>query len=129
MNGISENLKNEYIVEENDSAYSVGSGGLEVLSTPKVTALVENASYELLQTMLNDDETSVGIFIEIDHIAPTPIGMKIEINTKIKNPGTSGRTVAFEFVVSDEKEIIAHGIHKRVIVNKEKFMEKVNKKS
>lgn len=129
MNVISENLKNEYIVEEKDSAYSVGSGGLEILSTPKVTALVENSSYELLQTILNDDETSVGVFLEINHIAPTPIGMKIEINTKVKNPAIVGRMVEFEFVVSDEKEIIAHGIHKRVIVNKEKFMEKVNKKS
>lgn len=129
MNVISENLKNEYIVEEKDSAYSVGSGGLEILSTPKVTALVENSSYELLQTILNDDETSVGVFLEINHIAPTPIGMKIEINTKVKNPDIVGRMVEFEFVVSDEKEIIAHGIHKRVIVNKEKFMEKVNKKS
>ncbi len=60
-------------VEEEQLAVSMGSGGLAVLATPAVTALMENAAFELCEEILNNDElTTVGTAISIEHRSPTP---------------------------------------------------------
>ncbi|WP_448590026.1 thioesterase family protein [Thermodesulfobium sp.] len=121
------NAKIEIVVEEKDTAAFYGSGLVNVLSTPRVVSLMEGAAVEAIKNELTGDETSVGTRICIEHIAPTPVGMKVLASAKLVK--VDGRKLTFEVLAQDEKEIIARGTHERFIVNFNRFMEKaVSKK-
>ncbi len=121
-------LKNsaEKIVTENDTALSVGSGSLKVLATPKMIALMEKAAADLLEKLLPKNFTSVGIFLEINHIAPTPEGLKIFADAEIVK--VEGKKIFFEVVARDERGEIGRGKHERFIVDRKKFQEKADTK-
>ena len=114
------------IVDITNIAKSVGSGDLEVFSTPMMIALMEKASASCLGQFLDSGETSVGTFISISHIAASPLKMKINATAKIIN--INGKEVEFSVEAFDEKGKIGEGTHKRFIVNSEKFQSKVNSK-
>jgi predicted thioesterase len=121
------NAEIEIVVEEKDTAAFYGSGLVNVLSTPRVISLMEAAALEAIKNELTGDETSVGTKICIEHIAPTPVGMKVLASAKLIK--VDGRKLTFEVLAQDEKEIIARGTHERFIVNFNRFMEKaVSKK-
>ena len=121
-------LKNsaEKIVTENDTALAVGSGSLKVLATPKMIALMEKAAADLLEKILPADFTSVGIFLEINHTAPTPTGLKIFADAEIVK--VEGKKIFFEVFARDERGEIGRGKHERFIVDRKKFQEKADSK-
>ena len=84
----------EYCVSDDDTAKAIGSGGLEVLATPRLVALMEQAAYTLLEDALDDGQTSVGTNIDISHIEPSPVGIMVEIEAVITS--VKGHTVTFE---------------------------------
>lgn len=103
-------------------ANNVGSGTLEVFSTPMLGALMENAAMSLLQTFLEEGETSVGTMLTISHEAPTPEGMDVMARAEVV--AVNGREVAFSLEVFDEVGKVGFGAHKRVVVNGERFQAK-----
>ncbi len=114
-------------VEEENLACAMGSGSLMVLATPAVVALMENASAELAQKILDNDElTTVGTMISIEHTSPTPIGAEVTATAKLAE--NDGRVFKFDVVTVDKKGEIAHGTHTRVSVKAEKFQEKADAK-
>ncbi len=115
-------LKNsgEMPVTEKDTAIFVGS------ATPKMVALMEKVSAELAEKNLPEDFTSVGISLNVEHIAPTPIGMKIRVESELVE--VSGRKLTFEVAAFDEAEKIGKGRHERFIVNGKKFQTKADGK-
>ena len=115
------------VVAENDTALAVGSGSLKVLATPKLIALVEKAAAELVEKNLSSELTSVGISVNIEHTAPTPVGMKIFAEVEIAE--VDGRKIIFKVTAADEVGEIGHGQHERFIVNREKFQTKANSKN
>ena len=121
-------LKNsaESFVTENDTAIKVGSGSLKVLATPKMIALMEKAATDLLEKILPENFTSVGISLNIQHTAPTPTGMKIFAEAEIIE--VSGRKILFEVSAKDEVGEIGRGKHERFIVDRKKFQEKADSK-
>ena len=121
-------LKNSIaqVVTENDTALAVGSGSLKVLATPKLIALVEKAAAELVEKNLSSELTSVGISVNFEHTAPTPVGMKISAEVEIIE--IAGRKIIFKVAVFDEVGEIGHGTHERFIVNREKFQNKADNK-
>ena len=121
-------LKNsgEMPVTEKDTAIFVGSGSLKVLATPKMVALMEKVSAELAEKNLPEDFTSVGISLNVEHIAPTPIGMKIRVESELVE--VSGKKLTFEVAAFDEAEKIGKGRHERFIVNGKKFQTKADGK-
>ncbi len=125
---ISVGLKNSAasIVSLEDTALKVGSGSLEVLASPKMFALIEKAAVDLLEKNLPQEFTSVGTLMNVEHIAPTPVGMKFFAEVKIIS--VEGRKIIFEVVASDEVEKIGRGTHERFIVGREKFLSKANGK-
>ena len=125
---ISVGLKNsaESIVEVEDTAAAVGSGSLEVLASPKMFALIEKAAADLLEKNLPQEFTSVGTLLNVEHIAPTPVGMKFSAEVEIIS--VEGRKIIFEVTASDEVEKIGRGSHERFIVGREKFLSKANAK-
>ena len=121
-------LKNsaESFVTENDTAVKVGSGSLKVLATPKMIALMEKSSADLLEKLLPENFTSVGISLNVQHTAPTPTGMKIFAEAEIIE--TDGRKILFEVFAKDEVGEIGRGKHERFIVDRKKFQDKADSK-
>ena len=121
-------LKNsvESIVTENDTALKVGSGSLKVLATPKMIALMEKSAADLLEKLLPEEFTSVGISLNVRHTAPTPIGLKIFAEAIIKE--IDGRKIIFEVFAMDEHEEIGCGTRERFIVDRKKFQSKADSK-
>jgi predicted thioesterase len=117
----------ETVVGDNDTAAFYGSGLVNVLSTPRVISLLEGAAVEAINDNLSSGDTSVGTLINVEHIAPTPVGMKVYASAKLVK--VDGRRLTFEVSARDEREQIARGTHERFIVNFNKFMEKSNSKS
>lgn len=114
-------------VEEENLACAMGSGSLMVLATPAVVALMENAAAELAQNELNNEElTTVGTMISIEHTSPTPMGADITATAVLKK--TDGRMFYFDVIAEDKKGEIARGTHTRVSVKAEKFQMKADGK-
>ena len=114
-------------VEEENLACAMGSGSLMVLATPAVVALMENAASELAQNELADDElTTVGTMISIEHTSPTPIAA--EVTAKAILTKVDGRMFYFDVEAYDKKGLIAKGTHTRVSVKAEKFQDKADGK-
>jgi fluoroacetyl-CoA thioesterase len=102
----------------------VGSGSLEVFATPMLAALMENAAINALN--LPADQTSVGTYLEVRHIAATPVGMIVWAEARVVE--VNERTVVYYIEAYDEKEKIGEAKHERVIVHIEKFMAKAQGK-
>lgn len=122
-----ETLTKIITVKKENLASVVGSGSLDVLATPAVAALMEGAAAELAQSVLNNDElTTVGTAISIEHTSPTPLGAEVEAEARLVK--TEGRLFFFELTARDNAGEIAKGTHTRVSVKAEKFQKKADGK-
>jgi len=108
--------------EREDTALEVGSGSLLVYATPCMVALMEGAACESLKDLLPEDKTSVGTALEISHISATPVGLEVWAEAEVT--AVEGNTVTFHVTAFDEAGKIGEGIHKRVIVSTQKFLDK-----
>jgi len=113
-----------YKVTPNDSAIKVGSGLVDVYATPALIALCEKTCSELAAKCLPEGDVTVGSEIHITHSAPSKIGATVKCTVQLIE--IQGRKLHFRMVVSDDGRMVALGQHFRVIVNKEKFMSKLN---
>ena len=116
----------ESFVERPDTAKEVGSGDLLVYATPCMAALMEGAACEAIADCLKDTETTVGTMLSIEHTSATPVGLDVRAEAEVT--AVEGKVITFEVLAFDEAGQIGHGIHKRVIVNSQKFLEKVYNK-
>ena len=113
-------------VERADTAKEVGSGDLLVYATPCMVALMEGAACEAISSALKDTETTVGTMLNIEHISATPVGLEVRAEAVVIS--VEGKVVTFEVTAYDEIGEIGRGIHKRVIVNAQKFLDKAYSK-
>jgi fluoroacetyl-CoA thioesterase len=109
-------------VSEADTARALRSGSVDVLGTPRVVALVEEAACTALEGRLDDHSTSVGMRVRIDHLLPTPIGVEVVAEAVLEK--IEGRRLTFTVSVSDERGLVAAGKVTRVVVDVERFMNK-----
>lgn len=104
------------------------TGGMPaVLSTPRLIGLIERTAREALQPFLDDDERTVGVEIELRHLAPTPLGKTVTITARVIH--TEGKLVDFSIEARDEEEIIARGVHKRATIRVDSFAKRVARKA
>ena len=113
-------------VERADTAKEVGSGDLLVYATPCMVALMEGAACEAIAGCLKDTETTVGTMLNIEHVSATPVGLEVRAEAAVI--GVEGKTITFEVNAYDEIGEIGRGIHKRVIVNAQKFLDRTYSK-
>lgn len=111
------------VVAETNTACTLGSGDLQVLATPAMVALMENAAMSAAATLLSDDESTVGAQISVSHLRPTGIGHTVSATATLT--AHEGRKLSFAVTASDEQGVIGEGIHTRYIVSRERFMAKV----
>ena len=116
-------LKKDFEVTRSHTARSVGSGGLEVLATPVLIEWMENSAYEMVSLCMDDEQTTVGVEVNLDHMAATPVGMKVRVIVTLIE--VENRKLTFNVEARDTIQVIATGTHVRYVVNKTKFMEKV----
>ena len=89
-------------------------------STPAMVGHFEGLCLNLLQRHLDAGETSVGYRVDVRHMAPTPIGMKVTVKGKVKE--VDGRKVVFEVEASNQAGVkIGEGIHERRVVDMSRF--------
>ena len=113
-------------VEKEDTAKEVGSGSLLVYATPCMVALMEGAACEAIEEAMDDDKTTVGTELNIQHISATPVGMDVRAEAVVT--AVEGKVITFEIHAYDESGEIGCGPHKRVIVPAQKFLEKAYNK-
>ena len=110
------------IVGESDTALALGSGDVQVLGTPRLVALFEQATVEALTGVLEPGQSSVGMRVQVDHLQPTPVGAEIVVEAHLEK--IEGRRITFTVTASDSGGLAAAGKVTRVIVDVDRFMSK-----
>jgi predicted thioesterase len=109
-------------VEREDTAQEVGSGSLMVYATPCMVALMEGAACEAIAEAIPEDKTTVGIELNISHLAATPVGMDVRAEAEVT--AVEGNIITFIIAAYDEAGKIGEGTHKRAIVTAQRFLDK-----
>ncbi len=119
--------KAQLTVSEQHLASAVGSGLVRVFSTPMMIALMEHAAANAVHPMLEEGQTSVGVRLDVEHLAPTPLGMHVRGYAKLTH--VEGRILTFDVWAEDEQECIGRGTHRRAIIDRARFDKRVQEKS
>lgn len=113
-------------VEEWMTAEKAGNRGVDVLSTPMLLQLIEEAAIHCLAPMLAENQFSLGSHVDLSHLAPTPVGFIVRIEVEII--GVDGRRVNFAVAAFDEREKVAEGTHERYVIDRPKFLSNLEEK-
>jgi fluoroacetyl-CoA thioesterase len=113
-------------VTEELTAARWGSGLVPVLGTPALVGLMEQAAVVALQGRLPDGRTSVGIRIDVQHLAATPVGMRVRARAELL--AVDGRLLTFHVEAWDEVEKVGAATHERIVVDESRFLERVEGK-
>lgn len=111
------------IVNKNNTALTLGSGDMEVLGTPAMLALMENAAMNSVCSHLPEGSTTVGSMIESTHIRPSAIGEIITATAILEE--IENRKLTFKVTAADSKGLIGEGTHIRYIVDRKRFLGKL----
>ncbi len=103
-----------------------GDGMPAVVSTPNIIQFLERTARHLLAPHLEADERSVGLEIDIRHLAPTLVGQTIHCHAQVIS--VDGSKVQFQIEARDAHEVIVRGLHKRAVIRTESFTRKVRAK-
>jgi fluoroacetyl-CoA thioesterase len=111
-----------------DESRCIGFMGKEnaVYATPRMVHDVEYACRDMLLEHLDAGEDSVGMRVEIDHLAATPMGLEVSVAVKVVD--VDRRKVTFEFTVRDPIEECGRGRHIRFVVDTAKSRERIASK-
>ncbi len=116
----------ERLVTDELTAARWGSGLVPVLGTPALVGLMEQAAVAALSGHLPPDQTSVGVRIDVRHLAATPVGMTARARAALV--AVDGRRLTFHIEAWDEAERIGEASHERVIVDAARFLQRVGQK-
>jgi len=115
------------LVDAADTAEAMRSGDVPVLGTPRVIALAEEASVAAVQDALEPGLTTVGYEVQLAHLAPTPIGSKATAEATLES--IEGRRLTFRVSVNDSRGLVAAGRITRVVVVRDRFIERAQAES
>jgi fluoroacetyl-CoA thioesterase len=111
-------------VGDDDTAIAMSSGDVPVLATPRVVALVEEASVAALDGYLPTGHTSVGMRVQLDHLQPTAVGATVAAEAVLEK--VEGRRLLFTVSVRDHRGLVACGKVTRVVVDSQRFLDKLS---
>ena len=118
--------KTEMVVKKEDLVSRLGGVEVDVLSTPRLIQLLEAAAIDAIQEYIPSDQLSLGAQVKIKHLSPTPLGMKVTAHALLKE--VDKNRLFFLVDAYDERDKVAEGEHERILVSKERFLQKVEKK-
>ena len=116
-----------FVVEPKHCIDFATDGMPAVLSTPQLIGLLERTARQALAPFLEPDERSVGIEIELRHLAATPLGQQVTCTARVIS--VDGTQVGFQIEARDQHELIARGLHKRTVIRVENFAKRVRRKA
>ena len=116
----------QLVVGEEHTAPRIGSGKVHVLATPVMINLIEAAALAAVEHLLPAGYQSLGTHLDVHHVAATPVGMRVKATAEVVK--VENRTIYFRVEARDEKDLIGHGTHERVVVNVAKFDQRVQRK-
>ena len=114
----------ELVVGDGDTALAMRSGEVPVLSTPRLIALCEEAAFTAVGPELDEGQTSVGMKVQLDHLAPSAVGHLVVAEAVVEK--VAGRKVLFTVSVNDERGLLAVGRMTRVVVDADQFVAKAS---
>jgi len=112
----------EHTVSDGDTSAAAGTSDVPMLATPSIILLAEQATWAALEGRLDEGTSAVEHRVEISHLAPTPVGAKVRAEAVLV--AVEGRRLIFRVSVSDERGLVAAGRFTRVVVSKQRFLEK-----
>ena len=110
------------VVDADDTARELGSGDIDVLATPRLIALCEEATMIALDGQLDPANSTVGMRIRVDHLQPTPVGASVTADAVLDS--IDGRRLNFTVSVSDSGGLVAAGKITRAVVDRASFLGK-----
>lgn len=112
----------DLVVGPADTATALRSGDVAVLATPRVVALVEEATVAAVAASLDPDVTTVGTRVALDHLTPTPVGRSVRAEAVLT--GVDGRRLVFDVTLHDADTLAARGTVERAVVDRKRFEER-----
>jgi fluoroacetyl-CoA thioesterase len=111
-----------HLVTDEDTAAVIGSGDVAVLATPRLLALAEAATVAAVRDALPPELTSVGTRVELDHLRPTPVGVRVVVHATLSQ--VDARLLQFEVIAEHPADgrVVATGTLNRVVVDRERFV-------
>jgi predicted thioesterase len=116
----------EMVVKEEDLVTHLGGFDADVLTTPRLVQLLEEAAIQAIKDCIPSDQMSLGAFVKIKHLSPTPLGMKVTAHALLRE--VDKNRLLFVVDAYDEVEKVAEGEHERILVRRERFLQNVEKK-
>jgi predicted thioesterase len=110
------------VVTEGDTATALSTGDVPVLATPRVVTLAEEATVQAVAGDLDAGMTTVGYRVQLDHLAPTAVGGQVHAEAILET--VEGRRLTFRVSVSDGRGLVAAGRITRVVVERDRFLDK-----
>ena len=114
------------MVEKEDLVSQLGGVDVDVLSTPRLIQLMETAAIQSIENYIAPDQLSLGTWVRMKHLSPTPRGMKVTAHAHLKE--VDGSRLLFLIDAYDGMEKVAEGEHERILVSKDRFLQKLAKK-
>lgn len=119
-------LEKTFVVADQEAVHFMGKDVIPVLSTPALVNMMELTSRDNVGELLNVGEDTVGLSVQIRHLAPTPLGMKVRVVSTLRR--IEERTYTFDVEAFDEVEKVAEATHERVVIRVAKFADRVASK-
>lgn len=117
----------EATVTKELTARHLGSGGVDVFSTPSMIALMEGAAVRAIDPLLPEGSASVGSVVNVRHLAATPLGHRVKARAEVT--AVEGRQVTFKVEAHDEKELVGEGTHVRFVIDVARFLKRIEAKA
>lgn len=102
-------------------------GGAVVFSTPSMIELMEHAAREALRAFLEPGEESVGVHVDVEHLAATPVSAHVRGEARVTR--VDGRLIDFQITAFDQRDQIGRGSHRRAVINLDKFSRNLREKA
>lgn len=118
--------RQETTVTSANVATNVGSGRVNVFSTPSMITLIEKAAALSVEPYLGDGQSSVGTRLDVSHVSATPEGLRVWAETELVE--IDGRRLVFKVAAYDKAGLIGEGTHERFIIDVDRFLAKAKSK-
>lgn len=118
--------ESQTVVTEANTAKHLGSGSVEVFATPEMVRLMERAGVAAVDHLLPEGQRTVGVALEVKHLAATPLGMTVTARAELV--AVEGRHFTFRVEAFDEVEKVGEGTHQRYVIDVARFQRRVAEK-
>src|SRR5699024_10226111 len=112
-----------FTVGDEDTAQALGSGDVPVLATPRLIAWPEAATVAAVADDLDIGATTVGVRVELDHLAPSGVGVTVEVNATVI--AVEERQIRFDVTATSGAGVVGRGMVRRAVVDRDRFLSRL----